>query len=164
MLAQSARQAVDRRLAGHVSLLAGPVGERNAYALHPHPSALLIAQTRIGLIGQIATALAAGCAITIVAHPALANECADLRTALASDARWIDRMPTTGAFAAVLLEPGADGVEACLRAIAALDGPIPLVQIAGPDGHYRMDWLVEEVCTSTNTTAAGGNASLMALV
>jgi RHH-type proline utilization regulon transcriptional repressor/proline dehydrogenase/delta 1-pyrroline-5-carboxylate dehydrogenase len=29
---------------------------------------------------------------------------------------------------------------------------------------YRLNWLVEEVSTSINTTAAGGNASLMALV
>ena len=44
--------------------------------------------------------------------------------------------------------------------LAALPGPIVLTQ-AGPD--YRLDWLVEEVSTSINTTAAGGNASLMAM-
>jgi RHH-type proline utilization regulon transcriptional repressor/proline dehydrogenase/delta 1-pyrroline-5-carboxylate dehydrogenase len=31
-------------------------------------------------------------------------------------------------------------------------------------GAYRAEWLVEEVSTSINTTAAGGNASLMTLV
>jgi RHH-type proline utilization regulon transcriptional repressor/proline dehydrogenase/delta 1-pyrroline-5-carboxylate dehydrogenase len=30
-------------------------------------------------------------------------------------------------------------------------------------GAYCLDWLVEEVSTSVNTTAAGGNASLMTL-
>jgi RHH-type proline utilization regulon transcriptional repressor/proline dehydrogenase/delta 1-pyrroline-5-carboxylate dehydrogenase len=43
-------------------------------------------------------------------------------------------------------------------------GPIPIVQLADAAGRYRRDWLVEEVSTSTNITAAGGNASLMAMV
>ena len=46
-------------------------------------------------------------------------------------------------------------------ALAELPGPIVLPQ-AGCAG-YRLDWLVEEVSTSINTTAAGGNASLMAI-
>ena len=44
--------------------------------------------------------------------------------------------------------------------IARLPGPIVLTQANAP---YRLDWLVEEVSTSINTTAAGGNASLMTL-
>ncbi len=37
-----------------------------------------------------------------------------------------------------------------------------MVQARGAGG-YRPDWLVEERSVSTNTAAAGGNASLMAL-
>ena len=40
-------------------------------------------------------------------------------------------------------------------------GPIVLPQAASAG--YRAEWLVEEVSTSINTTAAGGNASLMAM-
>jgi RHH-type proline utilization regulon transcriptional repressor/proline dehydrogenase/delta 1-pyrroline-5-carboxylate dehydrogenase len=28
---------------------------------------------------------------------------------------------------------------------------------------YRLDWMLDEVVTSTNTTAAGGNATLMTI-
>lgn len=36
---------------------------------------------------------------------------------------------------------------------------LPQVSAAG----YRLDWLVEEVSTSINTTTAGDNAGLMAM-
>ena len=45
-----------------------------------------------------------------------------------------------------------------------MEGPIPLIQQADEQGHYRPDWLVEEQTVSINTTAAGGNAALMAQV
>ena len=49
-------------------------------------------------------------------------------------------------------------------ALAAIDGPIPLAQTPDRAGRYRLDWLVEEVEIAINMTAAGGNATLMALV
>ena len=66
-----------------------------------------------------------------------------------------------GPYAGALIEGGVERVRALNQAIAALPGPIVLTQ-AGAAG-YRLDWLVEEVSTSINTTAAGGNASLMAM-
>jgi RHH-type proline utilization regulon transcriptional repressor/proline dehydrogenase/delta 1-pyrroline-5-carboxylate dehydrogenase len=46
---------------------------------------------------------------------------------------------------------------------ARLPGPIVSVHAARTDEPlaYQTDWLLEEVSTSINTTAAGGNASLM---
>ena len=52
---------------------------------------------------------------------------------------------------------------------AARPGPLLLVQAASSGelangAHpYCLDWLAEEVSISTNTAAAGGNASLMAI-
>jgi RHH-type proline utilization regulon transcriptional repressor/proline dehydrogenase/delta 1-pyrroline-5-carboxylate dehydrogenase len=151
-------------LAGCTMELAGPVGERNLYALHPRKGVLLVPETRAGLIAQAVTALAAGCTMTIVANPALAPDCGDLRQALGTAARWIDCVPEKARFSAALVEPKPGGVIPVLRALAVIDGPIPLIQMPDGDARYRMDWLVEEVSTSINTTAAGGNASLMALV
>jgi RHH-type proline utilization regulon transcriptional repressor/proline dehydrogenase/delta 1-pyrroline-5-carboxylate dehydrogenase len=37
------------------------------------------------------------------------------------------------------------------------------IHVAGPDGRYPAEWLVQEQSVSTNTTAAGGNASLMTI-
>ena len=53
---------------------------------------------------------------------------------------------------------------------AALPGPLVLVQAAtaqeiagrGPEA-YCLSWLLEEVSVSINTTAAGGNASLVTI-
>jgi RHH-type proline utilization regulon transcriptional repressor/proline dehydrogenase/delta 1-pyrroline-5-carboxylate dehydrogenase len=59
-------------------------------------------------------------------------------------------------------------VEAARR-IAALPGPLVLTQAAataeiraGAEA-YCLNWLLEEVSTSINTAAAGGNASLMSI-
>jgi RHH-type proline utilization regulon transcriptional repressor/proline dehydrogenase/delta 1-pyrroline-5-carboxylate dehydrogenase len=56
-----------------------------------------------------------------------------------------------------------------LAKIAAMPGPLLLTQSASteqlerdPDA-YCLNWLLEEVSTSINTAAAGGNASLMSI-
>jgi RHH-type proline utilization regulon transcriptional repressor/proline dehydrogenase/delta 1-pyrroline-5-carboxylate dehydrogenase len=162
-LAAFAGSDATNSLAGLALELAGPVGERNLYALRPRGHVLLVPHTRTGLVMQAAAALATGCAMSIVASPDLARQCEDLRAALGAAIQWPNDIPDTGQFSAALLEPAPGGISAHLRGLAAIDGPIPLVQMADGLGRYRMDWLVEEVSTSINTTAAGGNASLMAL-
>src|SRR3546814_6160633 len=69
-----------------------------------------------------------------------------------------------GDFAHVLIERDGSDIVPLLKAIAARDGPIATVQLSDGEGRYRLDWMVEEVSISTDTTAAGGNATLMALV
>jgi RHH-type proline utilization regulon transcriptional repressor/proline dehydrogenase/delta 1-pyrroline-5-carboxylate dehydrogenase len=62
------------------------------------------------------------------------------------------------AFAACLVEGEGDAVAAVCEAVAGMEGPIVPVH-TGPGPNCA--WLLEEVSTSINTTAAGGNASLM---
>ena len=83
---------------------------------------------------------------------------------VATRLNWITELPKNSTFAAVLIEPRPDGITSLLEQLAAMPGPIPLAQMADPNGNYRADWLVGETSISINTTAAGGNASLMALV
>jgi RHH-type proline utilization regulon transcriptional repressor/proline dehydrogenase/delta 1-pyrroline-5-carboxylate dehydrogenase len=64
-----------------------------------------------------------------------------------------------GPYSGALIVGDAAARRAALADIADLPGPIVLAQAGTP----RLDWLVEEVSTSINTTAAGGNASLMAM-
>ena len=146
-------------LRGHEAELSGPVGERNLYTLHPRGAVLLLPGSEDALCRQIAAALAEGNEATVV-WPA--GPLAGLPDAVAARLRWVDAIPAAGSFAAVLVDRGL-AADVAAR-LAAIDGPIPLVQMADEDGGYRPDWLVEEVSTSINTTAAGGNASLMALV
>ena len=55
-----ARRYADASALGAELELAGPVGERNLYALHPRGSVLLVPETRGGLIEQMAAVLATG--------------------------------------------------------------------------------------------------------
>ncbi|UIJ46654.1 trifunctional transcriptional regulator/proline dehydrogenase/L-glutamate gamma-semialdehyde dehydrogenase [Sphingomonas cannabina] len=138
--------------------LPGPVGERNLYALHPRGRILLLPETRTGLIAQLAAGLASGNDLVVQADPAIRPA---LPPTLVPRVRWVEDWTAAGPFAGALIEGDAERVRALHQAIAALPGPIVLTQ-AGTAG-YRLDWLVEEVSTSINTTAAGGNASLMAM-
>ena len=154
------RQAPQIDLAALPTELAGPVGERNLYRLAPRENVLLLPYTREGLDAQLAAVREAGCHATIVGSPALRQAAGDLTDAPV----WIENIPEQGAYAAALIEPRPGGIAVLMRALAAMDGPIPLVQQALPTGDYRADWLVEEQSISINTAAAGGNASLMSLV
>jgi RHH-type proline utilization regulon transcriptional repressor/proline dehydrogenase/delta 1-pyrroline-5-carboxylate dehydrogenase len=142
---------------GHHVQLPGPVGERNLYTLHPRGRVLCLPHSRAGLLRQVEAVQAEGNSAAVV-WPV------PDRDGLPDTVEWLAAMPAQSDFAAVLIESRPEGIADLLKRIAALPGPIPLVQVAGQDGNYRADWLVEEVSVSINTTAAGGNATLMALV
>ncbi|MDF2638606.1 MAG: putA [Novosphingobium lindaniclasticum] len=130
--------------------LPGPVGETNLYALHPRGRILLRPATREGLYGQMAAVLASGNTATVEGMALPAGLPAAVAARFAPDAGEH--------FAACLVEGDAEAVRAACKAVAELPGPIVPVHVtAGPN----LVWLLEEVSTSINTTAAGGNASLM---
>ncbi|OJY68630.1 MAG: trifunctional transcriptional regulator/proline dehydrogenase/L-glutamate gamma-semialdehyde dehydrogenase [Sphingobium sp. 66-54] len=140
--------------------LPGPVGELNLYALHPRGTILLCPTSHEGLYQQIAAVLATGNEARIEGEPLPG----DLPPAV------LERLtaPTDRPLAGALIEGEPAHIRATLTAIAARPGPVLLAQaasrtdcVAGPA--YRLDWLVEEVATSINTTASGGNASLMTI-
>lgn len=153
-LARKARRYADASALGAELELAGPVGERNLYALHPRGTVLLVPETRAGLIEQMAAVLATGNR-GMVQGMTLPDGLPE------SVAR---RFPADGAgYAVALVEGGAERVLAVLGQVAGMDGPIVTVHAADPGAAlaWNCDWLLEEVSTSINTTAAGGNASLM---
>ncbi|TVV73905.1 trifunctional transcriptional regulator/proline dehydrogenase/L-glutamate gamma-semialdehyde dehydrogenase [Sphingomonas solaris] len=142
---------------GHAAVLAGPVGERNVYALHPRGRAWLWPTTADGLFEQIAAVLATGNSARIEGMALPAELPASVIAALSPSA------DTPCTFA--LVEGDAAHVAAVVEAVAGLPGPILPVHAADPAQSlaYPPQWLLEEVSTSINTTAAGGNASLMML-
>ncbi|MDG2520787.1 trifunctional transcriptional regulator/proline dehydrogenase/L-glutamate gamma-semialdehyde dehydrogenase [Caulobacter segnis] len=158
--AQQAKDYGARSMLGQVVELPGPVGERNLYALHPRGLIQLRPQTERGLYQQIAAVLAAGC-VGEVEGMALPG---DLPNAVAAQLT----AKAGGPLAGVLVEGEGEVVTAAVRAMADRPGAIVSVHAASSatcrEGRaYDLDWLLEEVSTSINTTAAGGNASLMAL-
>ncbi|SHE30600.1 trifunctional transcriptional regulator/proline dehydrogenase/L-glutamate gamma-semialdehyde dehydrogenase [Acidocella aminolytica] len=158
--ADFARTCGQRSLLGLRRELDGPVGERNIYEVHPRGRILLAPETKTGLYRQLAASLAAGNMAVIDDTPqwrtALSSLPASVSAAVVWSQDWAQSPPLAGA----LVEGGPTRVEALNQRLAALSGPLVPVQ-TGPD--YCPNGLIEEVSISVNTTAAGGNASLMAI-
>ncbi|KKB13125.1 transcriptional regulator [Devosia geojensis] len=138
--------------------LPGPVGERNLYLTRPRGTALARAASEEGLIRQLAAILATGNRALVEGHNGVL---AKLPPAVRG--RIDTGRAGAGKVAAVLVEGDREAVLATSREVAEWPGPIVTVQ-GSAEGRYNLDLLVEEVSISTNTAAAGGNASLMALV
>jgi RHH-type proline utilization regulon transcriptional repressor/proline dehydrogenase/delta 1-pyrroline-5-carboxylate dehydrogenase len=68
-----------------------------------------------------------------------------------------------GPFARALVHGDSAFVLAVQQALAALPGPIVTAEAPCAAGGYARAMLVGEQSVSINTTAAGGNASLMTL-
>lgn len=141
--------------------LPGPVGELNQYTVHPRGRVLLIPATAQGLYAQLAAVKETG-NIPVVPD-ALRSLAHELGKEATSVIEWIADWQRDAAIAHVLIENVDEPITHLLEAIAAKDGPIPIVQSGGANHCYRTDWMVEEKAISTDTTAAGGNASLMAV-
>ncbi|MGV3481431.1 MAG: trifunctional transcriptional regulator/proline dehydrogenase/L-glutamate gamma-semialdehyde dehydrogenase [Sphingobium sp.] len=163
--AEQARRYGENSGLGTELELAGPVGERNLYALHPRGRILIRPVSAAGLRQQVAAVLATGNSVAIDDRARLVDA---LAGAPASVMARISPVLPDEPLAGALIEGDADQIRAEARDIATRPGPIVLVQAATPAqctgvDAYTLDWLVEEVSTSINTTAAGGNASLMTL-
>ncbi|WP_245906351.1 bifunctional proline dehydrogenase/L-glutamate gamma-semialdehyde dehydrogenase PutA [Teichococcus aestuarii] len=140
-------------------LLPGPVGEENRHGLYPRGPVLCCVTTEAGLARLVDAALVAGNTVRLLAP-------ATLQPSLPEPLRaWITpaATPDPAGCAAVLHEGDEAGRLALCQAAAALEGPLVPVLAAGPGGSLPLEMLVLERSVSINTTAAGGNASLMTL-
>ena len=137
--------------------LPGPVGERNLYGLRPRGAVLCHPGTPDGLMQQLAACLATGNAARVVgAAPSEGLPPSVVGSVAPAGDGGLDGCD------AVLFEGPPDALRAVMQAAAAADGAIRPVVVAR-NGLYPLDMLVAERTISTNTTAAGGNASLMSL-
>ncbi len=167
--AKQARAIAARSSLGFNVELQGPVGELNLYALHPRGRILLVPQTALGLHVQIAAGLATGNAVVIDAASGLQDELRNLPAQVANRISWTKDWAADGPFSGALIEGDSERVQHAIKAISALPGPLVLTQaassgeIAASADAYCLNWLLEEVTTSINTAAAGGNASLMTI-
>ncbi|PXA83444.1 trifunctional transcriptional regulator/proline dehydrogenase/L-glutamate gamma-semialdehyde dehydrogenase [Nostoc sp. 3335mG] len=159
--AEAARRYGEQSAVGELLTLPGPVGEENRYGIHPRGVILLKAVTKAGLFDQLAVVLATGNAAAIEVPLELADALKSVPASVA--ARILAERPA--AVAGALVQGDAGEIPATLAALAEAPGPLVLTQSAprGAVGAYRPDWLVHEVAASTNTTASGGNATLMAI-
>ena len=133
--------------------LPGPTGESNRLSVVPRGTVLCLGPSAEEARAQIETARAAGCA-TIGVAPGLSGE-GNLDGTL--DPAALEKL---SGFDAVALRGGADALRPLRKALAAREGRrIPL--LSEEDLALRLQ-LERHVCV--DTTAAGGNASLLASV
>ncbi|MGJ5129776.1 trifunctional transcriptional regulator/proline dehydrogenase/L-glutamate gamma-semialdehyde dehydrogenase [Bradyrhizobium oligotrophicum] len=155
---------VPRALAGLEIELQGPVGEQNIYRISSRGAMAALARRGQALLVQIGVILMTGNdAFVERANPA-AGVLAPLTSQLRGRLRLVESWRTLRDLQAVLSDGNVDELIALGRDLATRPGPIvPLVTPRASDGCYDLDRLVTEVSLSTNTAAAGGNASLMSI-
>jgi RHH-type proline utilization regulon transcriptional repressor/proline dehydrogenase/delta 1-pyrroline-5-carboxylate dehydrogenase len=154
-----------RSAAGLADELPGPAGERNVYMLRPRGPIAAVACSEAGLLRQVGAVLATGNAVCVVGANAVLH---DLPADVAVWVEKADSLAQIQDVAAVLFEGSDAGLLALAGALAARAGPIVPVQRLGPASEaagrdYDLNRLLDECSISTNTAAAGGNASLMSL-
>jgi RHH-type proline utilization regulon transcriptional repressor/proline dehydrogenase/delta 1-pyrroline-5-carboxylate dehydrogenase len=118
------------------AVLPGPVGEENVYRTVPRGTVLCVAETAAERARQRAAAEAGGNRVVV-------NE-------------------GDGADA-VLFAGSRDALIGLAQRLCERPGPLVQIHVPGADDRYPAEWLVLEQSISTNTTAAGGNASLMTI-
>jgi RHH-type proline utilization regulon transcriptional repressor/proline dehydrogenase/delta 1-pyrroline-5-carboxylate dehydrogenase len=143
--------------------LPGPTGERNTLRFAPRGTLLCLAPGGGALQEQLAAVWATGNVAATADCPDARKTVAALPPELAAAVAW--RQPDDWhALAGVLL--AADGAEAadCRQRLAQLPGAlVATYQLAGDGGRYPLYRMLAERVVSINTTAAGGNATLMML-
>jgi RHH-type proline utilization regulon transcriptional repressor/proline dehydrogenase/delta 1-pyrroline-5-carboxylate dehydrogenase len=134
--------------------LPGPVGERNAYALLPRGAVRCVAAEAGELLVQVAAVLATG-------NRAVVSEAVALFEG--APQQVMEQVAFDGTADAILFAGAGDQLIRLAQQTAELAGPIAPIHIADGGGRYPLEMLVAERSISTNTAAAGGNASLMSI-
>ena len=158
--AEHCARAIARSALGTTLELPGPVGERNIYRLQPKGRIAAIATTPAALLIQIGAVLATGNTAVFSADSEAAATLANLPRDIATRISIEPHPERAANLRAILFEGDETALIALNRQLAEQPGPIiPLLPL-GPGG-YDLDRLLQERAISTNTAAAGGNASLM---
>ncbi|WP_265949980.1 bifunctional proline dehydrogenase/L-glutamate gamma-semialdehyde dehydrogenase PutA [Dechloromonas sp. A34] len=142
--------------------LPGPTGERNTLRFAPRGLLLCTADDEGTWLGQLAAVLATGNTPAAVDSAFARHLLTRLPAALAGNVCW--RLPDDYEGIAGVLFAGTAEVEICLRQRLAME-PGPLIALYRMDDRqaYPLYRMLSERVVSVNTTAAGGNTSLMTL-
>jgi RHH-type proline utilization regulon transcriptional repressor/proline dehydrogenase/delta 1-pyrroline-5-carboxylate dehydrogenase len=160
-IASLAEQYSRTTMLGQLTVLPGPTGERNTLALVPRGAVVCAAGTLEGLLNQIAALLATGNIALVVAESAKLLP-GDLPAAVKDRVKTVGSLESfEGEFQIALVQSMlASGLHSLL---AARSGALVSLIDTNEDGAIPLWRLVAERALCVNTTAAGGNASLMTL-
>ena len=159
---------LSRSVLGAAVELPGPVGERNVYMLRPRGQVAALVRTEVGLLVQIGAILATGNTAIVESGNEARFALADLPAEIAARIVVVGAIDEAVHLRAVLFEGEEAELLALSGRVAAREGPILQVQSLTParsatGDDYDLNRLLEECSVSTNTAAAGGNASLLSL-
>jgi RHH-type transcriptional regulator, proline utilization regulon repressor / proline dehydrogenase / delta 1-pyrroline-5-carboxylate dehydrogenase len=137
--------------------LPGPTGETNMLYLRPRGRVACVADTGDALFAQAQAAIAEG-NVAVLGDTTIAR---DVCRRIEGPCELVPD-PITAAPDAVLFAGAPETARALRRRLAAMDGPlVPLINAR--DGRYDEMRLTCERTVTINTTASGGNASLLSL-
>ncbi len=159
---------------GQVFTLPGPTGETNRYRLLPRGALWACAKTSLGMLHQVAAALASGNTCWLSPSALGGGAMTRLLEALPAAVqarvrvRHADEVLADPSWSCALLEGDADELQLQAARLAPRDGAIvrleslSCAQLASGTT-YDLSALMHEQSISTNTAAAGGNAQLMTM-
>ena len=158
---------------GQVFTLPGPTGESNRYQLLARGVVWAQPQTALGLVHQIAAALASG-NVCWLENPAPQSAVARALAALPADVlahvvqRSAEDLQGEAPLSALLFEGDSDALLTLLPRLATRPGAIVRTESLSAaelaeGALYDVSALMHEQSISTNTAAAGGNAQLMTM-
>lgn len=146
---------------GTTCTLPGPTGERNLYTIHPREAVLCIAEAEEDLLIQLAAVTAAGSeALALSKHTELL---ASLPHFLKQRVQVIEEWHGSKFDAVLFHGPKAAAEELAQSLIKHNDAIISVTAMEPGCVRVPLERLVLERSVSINTTAAGGNASLMTI-
>ena len=160
---------IERSPLGTLLDLTGPVGERNVYSLHARGRIVVLPATAAGLLLQVGAALATGNAVVLETAAIGARALATLPSSVAARIVKVESWASAELLGGILFEGEVESLRALDRQAAAHPGAIVSVhalsvqELASGEPDYPLEWLIDERSVSVNTTAAGGNASLMTI-
>jgi len=155
-----ARELAGEPPVGRLSALPGPTGEVDVHALLPRGRVLCIAPDAVRLAAQLVAAFACGNRALVPDTPEARAALETLPAALAKRIDWVAGAGTADTDA-VLFAGDADRLGTLLQQFATRTGALVGCHVPDAAGRYAVERLLVERVVSINTSAAGGNASLM---
>ncbi|WP_269913895.1 trifunctional transcriptional regulator/proline dehydrogenase/L-glutamate gamma-semialdehyde dehydrogenase [Acinetobacter sp. HY1485] len=157
-------QSYEPFIVGCTYELQGPTGEMNHYTLQPRKRVLILAETEQQYINQMLAVLAVNAQPVIKQDTVFFQKYSTtLPKAISAHILWISTLAEE-VFDAVLHYGSPDDLLNVQQALALHTGAIVSIHhLPSDDFNIPLERLVVEHAVSINTTAAGGNASLMTM-
>ncbi len=149
--------------------LPGPTGESNVYRLIPRGTVLAVAQSEQGFTTQLHQITETGNKALFIDSPNTRNWLGQADASQRAQATLLsDEQIDSSRFDAALFEGDSDDLHRLNLRLSQRKGPIIIAQGLSPEEiiqgkQYAWISLLHEQSISTNTAAAGGNASLMTI-